>query len=606
LGWRLACLILLGFAAVWVLRDAVYFHPDPSITDEPQLLGDIVRALNTGWIPWAFAQGCVTKNLQIVGCRIFGPSLGLLHLLTGLVMVAENLLLFRWIRRRHGEDAAWMGVLFNVLSASAFLRAHAFVAYFSIPLEVLAVLTLGEAGEAPGAAFIAGLWLGLGMAGYDAWLFAGPAAVAYLLFSGRGKGLCWGALGLGFLGGALLVLIPSREVLAGWWAVRKGGLAAPAQISSPLFWGGLKNLGRLWFGSEQAIPFMVVRSHPWLAPWAWPFLGLGLWAAWGRDRALFAFLGLALLPLVFPTELPEPNRAAGALPGLALAAGLGYEWLRNRFKRKALAEGLALALVFGGAFIEIRAFQRHQSWADGIHYSENRALRGFVESNREALTDGSLVLCTRLSPLGPVARFLIWPASAETSRSGARVLVVLPRELLRDLSGEGGSVHALRASAEQAWPLELYEPNAASGGRYLELERRFRALEDALPEGREAQMRQWADALQDPWKDPLWRSSLWKRYTSLATAGAGFTRQDAVRMLADPFQDGWPLLSTAQALWNSGRDYWLAWWLLRIYFDRQPDIPPPAAEALVLARPPQGLPYWAPPKEFRPLHPEFP
>jgi hypothetical protein len=285
----------------------------------------------------------------LLGRELGGSSLGLL--------AAALLAWDKWttLGARRGLTFAWA-----VFPTALFLAA------------LLRFMRRGDRASALGA----GIWLGLGQYGYNAFKIVPvmvPVAFGFLLFDRRWRGRRARLVADGLLIGAtaLLLFLPLLHYMVQhadlfWYrALTRAGsrerpLPGPALA---IFAGNLKNMALAFHWRGDGAWINTVSGEPFLDPATGGLLFAGLVLAiaravrgsarWAVAVLSLFFLTLAsTLALAFPIENPGINRAAVAAPSVFVLAALPAAWLaalaarRGGWLRPATAALLAATFAF--------------------------------------------------------------------------------------------------------------------------------------------------------------------------------------------------------------------------------------------------------------------
>ncbi|MFY9552409.1 MAG: hypothetical protein WAU32_14780, partial [Thermoanaerobaculia bacterium] len=224
-------------------------------------------------------------------------------------------------------------------------------------------------------ALLAGLWLGVGQHGYNAFKIAPllvPLAMLLALTDGRWKGRRLRIFGDALLmaGTALIVFLPLLDYAVKepqWFFHRiltrvtgeERSLAAPALV---LFGRNLKNMALAFHWKGDGGWIHAVIDEPFLDPATGAFLLAGIvlgFALWLRGSRAWGLVLLSLpvwtlassLNLAFPHENPGITRSAVALPSIMALCALPAAWIAGEAVRlrswRRLAPAAALAVLLG-------------------------------------------------------------------------------------------------------------------------------------------------------------------------------------------------------------------------------------------------------------------
>ena len=301
-------------------------------------------------------------------------------------------------------------------------------AVFPAALVLWALLRYMRRGDR-GSALHAGLWLGLGQYGYNAFKIVPvmvPVVFAFLLFDRRWRGRR-SRLGIDALllaATAFLVFLPLLHYMVRhpdlfWYRMltragsRERALPGPALL---LFLGNLARMALAFHWRGDTAWINTVALEPFLDPVTGALLLAGGVAAvalairgsarWAVVLLSLFFLTLAsTLSIAFPIENPGINRAAVAAPSVYALAGLGA--LRAALLASAAgatlrrATAAALAVLFALSIAEnarsyfVRYDEQNRRMIDPIHafvavIREERA-RGIPMQNMYVLSRGNWV-----------------------------------------------------------------------------------------------------------------------------------------------------------------------------------------------------------------------
>ena len=399
---------------------------------------------------------------------------------------------------------------------TAWLRSRAVLCYALLPCELLLVLEFAaDSAALSWRGWLAGALAGIFFLEYEAW----PAAFLALAFCAfalrqrlriRLSALAWG-LGLGLALTAWL----ARQSLIAYFIFRKA-LTLGAGGGGHLAWGS--NLLHLFSGG-QVLPSMGVENYPALAPWAWPFIALGVFAAWKRGKWVLAWAALGLLPMLAPSAgFTEANRGIAAWPALGLLAGLGFTALPEKaWLRWVLAAWLAL-----GAVVEAKAFFRSQDQLAPENYALSQAQRS---TGKWLAQENAKAPIRFLSQLGYERGSEIeWAAQLPAQAGGSapqRVIAWIPWEAVPALGPDAARLQSFSDPQERRHVF-LLEPSPQLLTRLekinAELGPRIASLNSYDVPGRARTVRAWLD--QEPGLDPWVRTVLWQRWmTDAASLG---------------------------------------------------------------------------------------
>jgi 4-amino-4-deoxy-L-arabinose transferase-like glycosyltransferase len=267
-------------------------------------------------------------------------------------------------------------------------------AVFPAALFLAAILRYMRRGDRP-SALSAGLWLGLGQYGYNAFKIVPamvPLAFGLCLFDRRWKGRRGRVVLDGLLVAAtsLLVFLPLLQHMLQrpgdfWYRAMTRAGSHERPLPGPPAEVFAENLGRMaqafHFRGDRAWINTVVEE-PFLDPVTGAFFlaGIvlaGVLAVRSSRRWLLVLVSLfvltlaSTLSLAFPIENPGINRAAVALPSVLALAGLPAAWLLRR-ARDRRPGSLAAA---GGVVAALGAVSLQQNYASYFVRFRNEQVR---------------------------------------------------------------------------------------------------------------------------------------------------------------------------------------------------------------------------------------
>lgn len=415
-------LLALSLALLASTADWSFLHPGYNAYDEEAAVAQVQARREGAPLRFRLGQGSLNHWAQSASAALAGPSLGALHFPAAAALVLEVLLLLAWGRRLGSLRAGLWAALIGLAAPMSWVRARSLLSFSLFPVEALAAAwVLPRRGAGPWRA--AAIWAGLSLLllDYELWLAGLPLLfLLWLLWQRptRGEALA-GAAGLGLA--ALTLALVSGFDPSAWWQVRRGFAFASNGADPGLAARLVAGLRMVCWGGEVQ-PYFGVAQAPWFPLWAWPFLGLGLLAAWRRARLPAALALAGLAPLLLTRSQAEPQRLLLAWPALCLLVGLGAAAFIGRRRERLAFAALVLALGSAWGWRQFQASQ-DQDYARTYGAAADRQAaakalcRALPEGKAEVLSDLCLEggLCLRfhldeagLKPGGPLVAAAPW------------------------------------------------------------------------------------------------------------------------------------------------------------------------------------------------------
>jgi hypothetical protein len=523
-GLLLAALLFYGLALPLC---SSLFRPGYAVYDEETTL-DKVQAWREGApLLFRFAWASLYHNLEILLCALAGPHLSLMRLPALAGVLAEALLLYVWLRDKLGERAALWACLADLLCTATFARGGSLTGGCLLPALFLAHAVCCERVRRPWQAALWSLSAALCLLDYEAWTGALLFLAPYAAWRWRRVPGLLPAGALGAAAGAGLVLRLTPDLAS--HVLSRGAASLPARGFLRTAWTNALDLA----GQGERMPFSAADRHPWPAPWTWPLILTGAWAALRRLPWLALLLGAGSLALGLAGTSTEPHRMSLALLALAAFGGAGAALLWSRPWGRALC----LALLLFGAVDEARAWIREPAAKLDAAYGNSLALEqaaDWLAANPDPR--GWDVI----SGLGPYAdgafRFLL---DQDGVRKGSAPVALVYWDYRPGLSGLQGPVRALAFGAYR--PVLLCFPSPADAERLRAVRAELAPLRRAqLSEPQAVQTALAAAWLRDPaHKDPWARTVAWELWLLDGLLYHGVNAAGARRLLAEPLVSGW-------------------------------------------------------------------
>jgi hypothetical protein len=472
--------------------------------DEITCLWHAARVRDHGLWELAWGNGTLTRWVQ-GHLLALGADWRSIHAPILAAMLLQAWAIARLGRRLGGPLVAQGALLAVLLSATFMVQARSVLPFAELPaiVSLAAVLAL----EGRGYAWLGGAVAALGLLEYEGLLFAYPGLLAFLLLERRIRPKTWLRFGAGFAIGLLLVLAAVWPSLHDWWAYR---LSHNAPTDALRHGRSLLQVWR-WLVGGDANAYLGVRHHSAFPTWALALAALGLGLQQRRRTWLGLWCALSLGALIPFSLVFEPQRAIGALPVLALAAGFGWRWAWQKARHRPAAAWALALLPLLGFVVELRAFERSMKDFDNTYASS----QAWTDLSRQK----GPVLNAQLLPLG-----WAWESIYQGPARADSTWIWVPQLLAGDAPAWPAQALQTR-SGVFVGDLLLQAP--AQSPLFAELDW-LRAFWLQLPDSKRGQCtRLCRAALADaPLKEPLARAALWSVFFENAVTAGQVTDED--------------------------------------------------------------------------------
>jgi hypothetical protein len=445
-------------------------------------------------LQWHWGRGVLHRAANAAWIWLVQPNLLLLHLPALLFFGLELLFLARLSRRWAGPGHAGWAVVAVLLSAHTWMRVRGLVGLQWTPTLLLGLAVASGWVRGRSSALLWGLSAALLLLEYEGAFLAAPflwlACREHEQAFRRVAG--WSAVAFG------------AGVLALGWLAR-GDWSHYSSVRWDIYLGrGDGEWLRTWLVNLRGIllgglpgPSYGVDAWPFLPPWIWPGLALGLLPAWRRWRWAVLW-SAALLFITQATRSPwglPVHRLAGLAPAAAWIAALG---LRRLWEAGRGARALVLGLLAFGLLGETHAWFRHMALHGRQLYGRSQLQAEAGRLARRAAAEGLGVQTALYEIVRPELAYFCSPVAAQPGAD--RILFVPPQ--LRLAALQSGLPATVLARSSNDEPVLLLRVPAARAARFDALERELRALQASpgeAPASASERDRAWLRRGGDAW-----------------------------------------------------------------------------------------------------------